>query len=189
MILKEAFFNRPTVKVARDLIGCFLVRKVGSKIEKYMIVETEAYDGEKDLACHASKGRTKRSEVLFGPPGHFYIYFTYGMHWLLNVVVGPKDYPAGVLIRGIIDQNGNAINGPARITKKLMIDGNLHGKLAHPKNGLWFESAESTDWISDILRTRISDIRIKATSRIGVAYAGPIWSKKKWRFVLDFKVY
>ena len=172
-ILSAKFFDRPTVRVARDLIGCYLVRKRGTKIERFLITETEAYDGPNDLACHASKGRTKRTEVLFGKPGLIYIYFTYGMHWLLNFVAGPEGYPAGVLIRGIQEPDGTLINGPARITKKLGLDGSLHGKFANKAAGLWVEQHEG-----------IKSPRIKCLPRVGVDYAGPIWSKKKWRFML-----
>ncbi len=172
-ILSAKFFDRPTVEVAHGLIGCHLVRKRGSKIKRYLITETEAYDGPKDLACHASKGRTKRTEVLFGKPGLIYIYFTYGMHWLMNFVAGPEGYPAGVLIRGIQDSTGEATNGPARITKKLGLDGRLHGKESGKATGLWVEAGE-----------QIQSRRIKRAHRVGVDYAGPIWSKRKWRFIL-----
>jgi DNA-3-methyladenine glycosylase len=172
--LSALFFNRPTLKVARDLIGCYLVRGREGKKERYMITEAEAYDGPNDLACHAAGGkRTKRNSVLFGKPRLIYIYFTYGMHWLLNFVTGPKGYPAGVLIRGIETASGKPINGPARITKKLGLDGSFHGKPAIEATGLWVEEGES-----------IPKNRIKRAPRIGVGYAGLVWTKKKYRFVL-----
>lgn len=179
-ILTPKFFKRPTLEVARDLIGCCLVRRRGTTISRYMIAETEAYDGPDDLACHASKGRTKRTEVLFGKPGHFYIYFTYGMHWLLNFVVGPEGYPAGVLIRSAIKidpktgELGAMIQGPARLTKKLGLNGSLHGLPAIKTNGLWIEQGH-----------KIRPRQIKRLPRVGVDYAGPIWTKKKWRFILQ----
>ena len=95
------------------------------------------------------------------------------MHWLLNFVAGPEGYAAGVLIRGVQDENGLEINGPARITKKLMLDGRLHGKTATRVTGLWVESGE-----------KINPRYIRRLPRVGVDYAGPIWSKKKWRFIL-----
>jgi DNA-3-methyladenine glycosylase len=165
----ETFFDRPTVRVARDLIGCHLVRERNGAIERYMIVETEAYDGPADLACHAAKGRTKRTEVLFGKPGHFYVYFVYGMHWLLNVVTGPEGYPSGVLIRGV-----EGTSGPARLTKKLGITGLLHGKKSSNESGLWIEIPDK----------KIPSNKIMRTPRIGIDYAGPIWSQKKYRFIL-----
>jgi DNA-3-methyladenine glycosylase len=174
-VLKPSFFNRPALDVAQDLIGCYLVRKSDHGTEHYMIIETEAYTGPEDLACHASGGRrTKRTEVLFGEPGHIYIYFTYGMHWLLNFVVGPKDFPAGVLIRGIISEDGIPIIGPARLTKKLGLNGSIHGKLANEETGLWVERGQ-----------KINHGKIKKLPRVGVDYAGPVWSKKKFRFLLQ----
>jgi DNA-3-methyladenine glycosylase len=168
-VLPSSFFDRPVLEVAHDLIGCYLVRTRKGKTERYMITETEAYDGVKDLACHASKGRTKRTEVMFGPPGRTYVYFVYGIHWLLNIVTGPEEYPAAVLIRGI-----EGFKGPAILTKKLGITGELNGKIISPSSGLWIE-ARTTD---------IPEKQIERTPRIGVDYAGPVWSKKKWRFVL-----
>jgi len=99
-IISRDYFNRPTVDVARSLLGKFLVRRLRGKTIAVMISETEAYDGPRDLASHASRGKTPRTSVMFGPAGRFYVYFTYGMHWMLNVVTGPKEYPAAVLIRG-----------------------------------------------------------------------------------------
>ena len=134
-----------------------------------MITETEAYDGFNDKASHASRGRTARNSIMFGPAGHAYVYFVYGIHWMLNVVTGPKDYPAAVLIRGL-----EGLNGPARLTKALGIDKSLNGKLLGKTSGLWIEPRT----------VRIPPSKIKASPRIGVDYAGPIWSKKKWRFTL-----
>jgi len=168
--LRPTFFNRGALEVARELIGCYMVRKQNSKISRYMITETEAYTGPEDLACHAAHGRrTKRTEVLFGKPGRIYIYFTYGMHWLLNFVVGPKDFPAGVLIRGV-----TGVSGPARVTKKLGLDGSFHGKVASKETGLWVEVGE-----------KIESKTIKRLPRVGVDYAGPVWAKKKFRFVFS----
>ncbi len=169
-VVPYSFFNRSVLGVAYDLIGCCLVRNTDGNIERYMITETEAYDGERDLACHASKGRTKRTEVMFGPAGYAYVYFCYGMHWMLNIVTGPKDYPAAVLIRGVED-----IHGPGRVTKKLNITGILNGKKLSSDNGLWIE------------KFAIKNIQVKRTARVGVDYAGPIWSKKKWRFIYNAK--
>jgi len=167
-ILTQSFFNRPVVEVAEDLIGCYLVRRTQGKTERYMITETEAYDGCNDLACHASKGRTSRTDIMFAEAGHIYVYLVYGMHWMLNIVTGPKDYPAAVLIRGI-----EGLHGPARVTKKLQIDKGLNRKKLGKESGLWIEPGE-----------KIPKRKIKKTPRIGVDYAGPIWSKKKWRFIL-----
>jgi len=169
-ILNKKFFNRSTVVVAKDLLGKFLVRNIGDKEIAEMIIETEAYDGYKDEASHASKGRTKRTEVMFGDPGNFYIYLCYGMYWMLNIVTREHGYPAAVLIRGI-----HGANGPGKLTKFLNINNKLNNKHAIKRNGLWFEDRG----------IKIPDRNIKKTPRIGVVYAGPIWSAKKWRFIIN----
>jgi len=183
-ILPSSFFNRPTLDVAQSLIGCVLARKFKGRIKRLMITEAETYDGFKDKASHASRGKTKRNEVMFRSAGHIYIYFTYGMHWMLNIVTGPKDYPAAILIRGGIDldtdSNTNTpVNGPARLTKYLGITGGLNGKKLGRASGLWIEAR------TPLMTAQLKDSRaIKRMPRIGVDYAGPVWSKKKWRFVL-----
>lgn len=154
------------MKVAPELLGKFLVRKIGPKEIALMITEVEAYDGPQDQASHAHRGQTKRNRVMFGPAGYFYVYFTYGRHWMLNVVTGPKNYPAAILIRGT-----DKIDGPARLTKFLKIDRQLNGKKAEKKNRLWFEDRG------------LKIGQIKRTPRIGVFSAGPVWAKKKYRFV------
>ena len=165
--LPSSFFDRPTLDVARDLLGCYLVRAHKSGLQRSMITETEAYDGPDDLACHASKGKTSRTEIMFGPAGYIYVYFVYGMHWMLNIVTGPKNYPAAVLIRGL-----EGIPGPGRLTKKLSINGFINKKRLGRASGLWIEP-----------RSReIAPSQILSSARIGVAYAGPLWSEKKYRF-------
>ncbi len=166
--IQPEFFKRKTLVVAKDLLGCYIVRKIGRKIERYRITEVEAYIGPHDLACHSSKGRTKRTEVMYGEAGHFYVYFIYGMHWLLNVVTEKKGFPSAILIRGV-----EGVKGPGRVTKKLHINGKFHGIGAAEKNGLWFEP-----------RDKNLKFKIKRSARIGVDYAGPIWAKKEYRFEL-----
>ena len=168
-MLESTFFDRPAEKVADDLIGCALNWKNGDQTEARIITETECYIGPDDLASHASRGRTKRHEAMFGPPGIFYVYFVYGMHWMLNVVTGPVGYPSAVLIRGV-----EGIVGPGRLTKALRINGNLNGKAANKETGVWF-SQEPRPIMPKVTRS----------SRIGVSYAGPIWSLKPYRFTLD----
>ncbi len=111
--LGRDFFSRPAERVARDLIGATLHRSTDAVLppDSFIVTETEAYIGPHDLACHAARGRTKRTEVMFGPPGHLYVYFVYGMHWMLNVVAREEGYPAGVLIRGL---SGVSVSGPRR---------------------------------------------------------------------------
>lgn len=168
-ILPLSWFNRPTVEVARYLIGKFLVRRLPDGTElAYRITETEAYDGPLDLACHASKGRTPRTEVMYGEAGHFYVYFCYGIHWLLNIVTGEVDFPSAVLIHGL-----EGISGPARLTKALHIDKSFYAKPATPTSGLWFEDRGT------------QANQILATPRIGVDYAGKEWAGKEWRFVFS----
>lgn len=171
-VLKEEFFNRPTLTVARELIGKFLVRKVGKKEIALMITETEAYDGFKDMASHARRGQTPRNTPMFGKPGRIYVYFTYGMHWMLNLVCGQEKYPAAVLIRGVGD-----VSGPARLTKFLQIDKKLNTLPLNKKSGLWVEDREVV----------IPPRRVARTGRIGVDYSGE-WAKKPYRFVLKKEV-
>mgnify|MGYP001563591623 FL=1 len=113
-MLSRLFFDRKTLVVARELLGKCLVRKVNGKIFKERITETEAYVGSHDLACHSSRGKTARNEIMFREAGTIYIYFTYGMHWMLNIVTEEKGFPAAVLIRSTEN-----ITGPARLTKAL----------------------------------------------------------------------
>lgn len=202
-VLNQKFFNRPTATVAKELLGKFLVRRHrhysliranGRVVEKYktvalMITETEAYDGFKDKASHAHRGETARNKIMFGEAGHIYVYFTYGMHWMLNIVTGKKGYPAAVLIRGLKHSSAmfarstllwradlGELNGPAKLTKALKIDKRLNGKPLSKKSGLWIENRGVRVVPKDILQTR----------RVGVSYAGE-WADKKLRFVLKEK--
>lgn len=171
-VLNQKFFDRPVLVVAKDLLGKYIVRKIGKKEIALRVTEVEAYDGHKDKASHASRGKTERNKEMFGPAGYFYIYFTYGMHWMLNIVTGPENYPAAVLIRGTKE-----IVGPARLTKFLKVGRIFNGKKAEPKTGLWFEDRGVKIPLKQILKT----------PRIGVAYAGPVWANKKYRFLLKLK--
>lgn len=166
-ILTGKFFDRSALTVARELLGKFLVRRAGSRTTALMITEVEAYDGPHDRASHASRGRTERNAPMFGPAGNWYVYLCYGMHWMLNIVTGPKDYPAAVLIRGV---EGAA--GPARLTKRLKVDRRLNDRPASPKSGLWLEDRG----------VRIPASRFRRTPRVGVDYAGD-WAKKPYRFI------
>ena len=171
---KTYFQRRDTVTIAKSLIGKYLVRRHGGAVRKYMITEAEAYDGFKDKASHAHRGKTARNKIMFGPAGNWYVYFTYGMHWMLNIVTGPENYPAAILTRGIKSGQGNCINGPARLTKALHIKGKINGKPADKKTGLWIEDRGE----------KIKPSQIQCSPRIGVAYAGPVWSMKNYRFEL-----
>ena len=129
--LPTAFFDRPADRVARELLGARLVvRAADGKLSRHVVCETEAYLGAHDLACHGSKGMTKRNAVMFGPAGRWYVYLCYGMHWMLNVVTGAKGVPAAVLIRG-----AGAFVGPGRVTRGLGIDKGYDGLAAARPTG------------------------------------------------------
>jgi len=169
-LLTPIWLNKSAPNVAKKLLGKYLVRRLNGRIKSYKITETEAYGGPKDRASHAFGGRrTKRTEVMFGEAGHWYVYFTYGVHWMLNIVVGRSGHPAAVLIRAV-----QGLSGPARLTKHLKINKNLDGRLANKKSGLWLEERGE----------KIPAKNIKKAPRVGVNYAGSYWSKKKWRFYL-----
>ena len=160
---------KKTVALARWLLGKFLLRQRGRKVEARLITEVEAYDGEHDLACHARAGRTARTEVMYAPGGIWYVYLCYGVHEMLNLVVGPRDWPAAVLIRGV-----EGLAGPGRVTKSLAINRRLNAKPARRASGLWLEDRGA----------HAPRGAVRATPRVGVDYAGPMWAKKRWRFVL-----
>ena len=168
--LRRDFFARPSELVAPELLGKFLVRKLpAGSIRAGMIIEVEAYVGVEDLASHASGGRrTNRNAVMYGPPGHAYVYFTYGMHWLLNVITSQKNDPQAVLIRGL-----DLVSGPARLTKLLKIGKELNGEDLVKSEALWFEDRG----------TKFSPEMIEKTPRIEVGYAGE-WENKPLRFLL-----
>jgi DNA-3-methyladenine glycosylase len=163
------FYSNDTLEVAEKLLGKYLVRRYRSKELCLMITDIEAYIGQDDKACHASCGETERNKVMFGQGGRWYVYFTYGMHWMLNIVTESKDYPAAVLIRGT-----DKVQGPARITKFLKINKKFNGLPANKKSGLWIEDRGF----------KIKASEIKKSPRVGVDYAGAVWAKKLWRLSL-----
>lgn len=138
---------------------------------RLLIAETEAYIGPEDAACHASKGRTTRTAPMFGPPGHWYVYLCYGMHWMLNLVTGPEGHPAAVLLRGAGDTFG-----PGRLTSRMQIDRRFNAQPATSEMNLWVEEGRA-----------VSDDEILITPRIGVAYAGS-WAEKPFRFLWKSKL-
>lgn len=167
--------SQKTVALARWLLGKHLVRRwPDGRTVARMIVETEAYDGEHDLACHARAGRTARTEVMYAAGGVWYVYLCYGIHEMLNLVVGPKDWPAAVLIRGV-----DGATGPGRVTRQLDVDRRFNRQTACARrSGLWLEDRGLA----------VPAAAVQATPRVGVAYAGPIWSAKPWRFTWDAQV-
>ncbi len=201
-VLPQKFFDRITEVVAEELLGKYLVRRYRGKEIAGMITEVEVYDGFKDKGSHASRGMTERNKVMFGPAGYWYPYFTYGMHWLVNITTREKGYPAAILIRGVkiadscrtdTEIRGNNrmlmrnIDGPARVTKYFKIDERFYGKPAAKKTGLWVEDRPARRIRRDGEggRVRGKKMKIKKSARIGIEYAGEYWKKRKWRFTLD----
>ena len=171
-ILPRIYFNRPTVTVARSLIGKYLVRVIDGCILAGKIVEVEAYVGSEDKACHASKGRTQRTDVLFGPGGVAYVYLIYGMYHCLNVVTEREQFPSAVLIRAI-EIDGELIDGPGRLCRALQIDRRLNRVDLTTGDAIWFEDRG----------VLVEKRDVGAHPRVGVDYAGE-WAKKPWRFRL-----
>ncbi len=170
IVQAEELSARGTVATAKWLLGKYLSRRRDDcAVESRMITEVEAYDGERDQACHARAGRTTRTDVMYGPGGVWYVYLCYGIHEMLNLVVGPAGWPAAVLVRGV-----EGIRGPGRVTKQLGIDRRLNAAPAVPASGLWLEDRGVV----------VPRKAIEVTARIGVDYAGDVWSMKPWRFVL-----
>ena len=180
------FYSRPTLTVARELLGRRLVRQIDGRQLVGRIVETEAYIGKNDSACHATKGRTPRTEVMFGPPGHAYIYLVYGMHHMLNLVTEGQDFPAAVLIRAVeplagidlmrtrrprVTHDSNLTNGPGKLCQALAIDRTLLNWDVTLGRDLWLEPGEA-----------LPQAAVAAGPRIGIAYARPEDQAAPWRF-------
>jgi len=184
--LSSEFYSIPAPQAARALLGMRLVRCLDGQRLAGLIVETEAYRGEQDQACHAHAGRTQRTSVMYGPPGTAYIYFTYGMHWMLNVVCEEPGFPAAVLIRAVsVCEGAQTValrrlgvksaawtDGPAKLCKAFDIDGRLNGSsLCQAGQALWIEPGQP-----------VSDSLVSAGPRVGIDYAGEPWRSIPWRF-------
>lgn len=156
---------RETVKVAQDLLGKFLVHKTAGKIYTAQIIETEAYAGFDDLACHGSRGKTKRNEVMFRQGGFAYVYLIYGLYHCLNLVTEKANYPSAVLIRGL---DYPQANGPGKLCREFGIFKETHNGLDLTERVLWVEDRG--------LRPK----NIEKTKRIGVDYAGhcALWPRR-----------
>jgi DNA-3-methyladenine glycosylase len=187
-ILPYEFYNRPTVTVAKDLLGARLVRVTDSMRLSGIILEAEVYVGEEDLGCHAKSGKTARNSAMYGPPGHAYVYFTYGQHWMLNAVTEREGFPAAVLIRAIEPDEGASIisarrqgrdtNGPAKLTSALDIDGGLNNAdLCDPRSGLWIENGIPVD-PDDII----------SRPRVGLNTVPEPWKSKPWGFHIKWNI-
>lgn len=165
---QEYFRSKNSLYLAQDLLGKTLVRDLGKgQVLRHQIVETEAYLGANDLASHASKGRTQRTEIMFAEGGVVYVYLIYGIHWLLNIVTGPKNHPEAVLIRGV----ENCI-GPGRVGKLMQLDRSFYGENLENSERIWIEEG-------------VTKGEIISSPRIGIDYAGDIWKNKPWRFKLE----
>ena len=161
------FYKQNALIVAEKLLGKILVRRwVDGTETRYRITETEAYLGEEDKACHASKGRTPRTEIMYSEGGKVYVYLIYGMYWMLNFVSGEENHPQAVLIRGIDD-----IIGSGKVGRELKMDKSFYGEDLLTSNRIWLEDAP--------------DIKnFETAPRIGIDYAGEEWKNKPWRFIL-----
>jgi DNA-3-methyladenine glycosylase len=185
--LDRSFFDRPAVVVAREILGAHLVRVVNDRRMVGVITEAEAYQGEEDLGCHAHAGRTPRNAVMYGPPGHAYVYFTYGMHWMLNAVTGAEGSPAAVLIRAIrplesrelmatnrpnLAGKPHWLDGPAKLTQALAIDIRMNGiDLCDPLSELHI-----------IKGIQMPDNEVLTSARIGLYTVPEPWKSIPWRF-------
>jgi DNA-3-methyladenine glycosylase len=186
--LSRNFFSRPTRTVAQELLGCLLVRHLNGHRLSGIIVEAEAYIGEKDLACHAKAGKTSRTQVMYGPAGFSYVYFTYGMHWMLNVVTENEEFPAAVLIRAIQPIEGveamqrlrggkkvpDLCNGPAKLTQALNI--------TRAQN--WLDLCQPSSGISIEAHTKFPSRTLSAGPRIGLGNTPEPWKSKPWRYLV-----
>jgi DNA-3-methyladenine glycosylase len=160
------YYIQDVLEVAPGLIGKRLMRRwPNGDISAHYITETEAYRGFEDKACHASKGKTNRTKVMFENGGIVYMYLIYGLHWMFNIVTSSKDIPQAVLIRGIRD-----INGPGRLSKKLQLNKSFNGENLITSDRIWIEPSPG--------KTRYTE-----HPRIGIDYAGSPWIEKAWRYV------
>lgn len=183
-ILPQNFYNRPTLQVARELIGARLVRVLDGVKLVGLITETEAYISEKDLACHCKAGRTPRTQVMYGEAGHAYVYFTYGNHWMLNAVTERVDFPAAVLIRAIqpvegvevmlARRSGRDMFGPGKLTQAMGITKSENGvDLTEPASGLWIEAG-----------VKVPNSLVTKGPRVGLNTTPEPWLSKPWRFLV-----
>lgn len=167
--LPAGFFQRDVLEVAPELLGKILVRKFDDgNLYRFIITEVEAYSGDGDRACHASKGKTPRTEVMFREGGLVYVYLVYGIHWLLNIVTGKKGDASAVLIRGL-----EGINGPGRVGKALHLDKSFYDENLFTSTRIWVENSEK-------------QVKFTTSPRVGIHYAGEPWVSKNWRYLLIF---
>lgn len=165
--LSDTFFQRDVLEVAPDLLGKILVRRFeNGEIFRYRITDVEAYRGEEDRACHAWRGKTPHTEIMYDQGGKIYVYLIYGIYWLLNIVTGMQDCPQGVMIRGV-----EGINGPGRVGRELKLDKSFRGESIGNNQRLWIEdNGDKCGYIT--------------APRVGIDYAKE-WKDVEWRFILE----
>ena len=166
MRVDPKIYELDAVTAAPKFLGKLLCRNINGETVKLRITETESYFGEEDTACHASKGKTVRTEILYEPGRIAYIYLCYGIHYLLNIVTGEKDFPQAVLIRGI-----EGFNGPGKLTKHLKIDKSLNGESFIISDKIWIEDDGF-------------ECGFEASKRVGIDYATDEYRNKLWRFTM-----
>ena len=183
-IFPRSFYNRPTLTVARELIGARLVRILDGVKLVGLITETEAYISQKDLACHAKAGITPRTKVMFGEAGHAYTYFTYGNHWMLNVVTEREGFPAAVLIRAIQPIEGVDVMMERRLGRDTFGPGKLCQAMGIGKseNGADITETSSGLWIEAGVKVPKKSVTIGA--RVGLNNTPEPWLSKPWRFLV-----
>jgi DNA-3-methyladenine glycosylase len=188
--LARSFFARPTLEVAWMLLGQRLVRIYNGRRLAGIITETEAYIGEEDLACHARAGRTARTQVMYYPGGHAYVYFTYGMHWMLNFVTEGEGFPAAVLVRAIVPVEGETMmrrlrggkpasvltDGPAKLTQALAIDSRL--------NGVDICASGAALFVEKVLPS-LPEAQVTSGPRVGIDRVPEPWKSQPWNFRLN----
>jgi len=195
MRIKRCFFTKDTIFVAKALLGKVIVRKYRNKKILGKIVETEAYIGPKDKASHAYLGKkTERNKAEFFIGGHIYIYLVYGMYWQLNISTSKEEKPECVLIRAaepLIEKNNlslkemkNLSNGPGKVCRYFKLDESFYGEDLTKSKRIYLDDPLARKINGKIVYSKIADSKIKRTSRIGIDYAGPYWSKIKWRFYI-----
>lgn len=171
--LSRSFYSRPTLEVAKGLLGKDIVRNYKGREIRGKIIETEAYLGPQDRASHAFKGKlTERNKAAYMKGGHVYIYLVYGMHWQFNISTFKKGVPECVLIRAISSKEDiKKTNGPGKLCKYLKLDKSLYGEDLAKSKEVWLERGENPS-------------QILYSGRIGIDYAGPYWAKRKLRFLI-----
>lgn len=190
-VISRSFFDRPTLTVARELLGQRLVKLEGDQRIAGLITETEAYIGTEDDGCHARAGLTNRNRSMWGPPGHAYVYFTYGMHWMLNIVTEQDGFPAAVLLRGVKPVGGHEViqrrrtgrpdseltNGPAKLCQAFALDGSFDGlDLCHPQSVLFIERGVD-----------IPENSVTTGPRVGFNQVSEPWKSMPWRFQVTLR--